>query len=71
MRRYLRSVLVTLGIMSAVAIGIQVTNAVAHCPVPWPGSCETGTQLYIFNCGTDVCNNENIAASCGFCLTDD
>ena len=66
MRRYLRSVLVTLGITAAAAVGITVTNAVAHCPVP--ASCDDDEVLYLFNCGSDICGNEDPTLLCGFCV---
>ncbi len=67
MRRYLRSVLVTLGVTAAAAVGITVNNAVAHCPVP--DCSEQGGTLVTFNCGTDICGNGDSDLLCGFCVS--
>ena len=48
----------------AAALGLKVTEARAHCPVP---ACPS-EDLYLFNCGSDICYNEDPNYQCGYCI---
>ena len=49
----------------AAALGLKVTEARAHpCPVP---EC-LDEWLYMFNCGSDICDNRHPTLRCGYCI---